>query len=128
MVDIATQRQPTQIFSAILVASRQPLLLMAFLLSMTIRHGERETQQAPHTLKANRSQKSHDSALESSFDVAILLLDPDAFWVEVYYFTDLIPMTGQITLCSHVGQHHPTEHLLFPPQSSLWNFHDLPFI
>src|SRR5512144_2942388 len=101
---------------------------MAFLLGMTIRHGERKPQQSPHPLKANRSQKSHDSALESGFDVAILLLDPDAFLVEVYYFTDLIPMTGQITLCSHVGQHHPTEHLLFPPQPSLWNCHHLPLI
>src|SRR5512144_1248207 len=107
MVDIATQRQPTQIFSAILVASRQPLLLMAFLLSMTIRDGERETQQAPHTLKANRSQKSHDSAFESGFDIPILLLEPDAFLIEVQYLAHIVGMAGQITRRSQMGQHRP---------------------
>src|ERR671914_1209213 len=87
-----------------------------------------KTREAPHPFKSDRPQESHDSAFETGFDIAILLLDPDAFLIEAQNVSDIVGMTGQITGGSHVGQDSPTEHLFFPSQQTLWNFNDLPFI
>lgn len=38
-------------------------------------------------LKSDRPQESHDTAFETGFDIAILLLDPDAFLIEVQNFS-----------------------------------------
>jgi hypothetical protein len=66
--------------------------------------------------RSSRPQESHDSAFETGFDIAILLLDPDALLIEVQNVSHIVGMTGQIARGSHVGQDRPTEHLFFPPQ------------
>jgi hypothetical protein len=99
---------------------------MEFFLGRAISNGESETEQSPQAFESNRPQESHDSALESGFDIAILLLDPDALLIETQHFSDIVSMTGQITIGSHGGQDHTTEHLFFLPQPTLWDLHDLP--
>jgi hypothetical protein len=84
--------------------------------------------QSPHTFKSDRPQESHDSVFETGFDIAVLLLDPDTLLIEAQNVSHIVGMTGQITRGSHVGQDSPTEHLFFPPQQTLWNFNDLPFL
>src|SRR5512134_2131943 len=98
---------------------------MAFVLGIAISNGESQTQQSPHALKSNGPQKSHDPAFESGFDIAILLLEPDAFLIEVQYLAHIVGMAGQITGGSQVGPDRSTEHLLSPPQPSNWHLHPL---
>ena len=65
---------------------------------------------------------------ETGFDIAILLLDPDTLLIEAQNLSHIVGMTGQIARGSQVGQDSPTEQLFFPPQPTLWNFNDLPFL